>query len=189
MVIITIISNTRGLSDLDMKTTFEQAFQKNSFAVCIKDSNGRVLVQNDLCSEICGDYSNKVCDIGCMELYARDKSQQWQNWGSRVYNNSFVHNDYYDITLLCDDEYLITFLQPLKAKYEMALVYYKDKKLTKRERGIIPYLVQGVSNQEICEQLSVSKATLKTHLNNIYKKVHNSGETLKYIPHKRISSQ
>lgn len=173
---------------MDMKTSFAQVFQENSFAVCIKDSNGKVLMQNKLCSEICGDYSNKTCDKGCMELYAKDISQQWQNWGSRVYNNSFLHNDYYDITLLCSDDYLITFLQPLKARYSMAYAYYEDKKLTKREMIVIRYLVQGVSNREICEKLSISKATLKTHLNKIYKKVHDSGEIPKYIPHNRISS-
>jgi DNA-binding CsgD family transcriptional regulator len=159
-----------------MKTLFAQVFQENSFAVCIKDSNGKVLMQNKLCSEICGDYSNKTCEKGCMELYAKDKSQQWHNWGSRVYNNKFLH------------DYLITFLQPLKARYSMAFAYYEDKKLTKREMIVIRYLVQGVSNREICEQLSISKATLKTHLNKIYKKVHDSGEIPKYIPHNRISS-
>lgn len=189
MLIIADTGDAKGVSGLDIDTTFLQVFRKNSFAVCIKDSNGKVLVQNDLCSEICGDYTGKVCDIGCMELYARDKSQQWQNWGSRVYNNSFIHNDYYDVTLLCDDEYMITFLQPLKEKYEMALVHYKDKKLTRREMQIIPYLIKGASNQIICEQLSISKPTLKTHLNSIYKKVRSTGETLKYIPHKRISSR
>jgi hypothetical protein len=77
-----------------------------------------------------------------MELYAKDKSQQWHNWGSRVYNNKFLHDDYYDITLLCSDDYLITFLQPLKARYSMAFAYYEDKKLTKREMIVIRYLIK-----------------------------------------------
>jgi DNA-binding CsgD family transcriptional regulator len=171
-----------------MKTVLEQTFQGESFAVCIKDSAGKVQMQNELCLGICGNYADKVCDIGCMELYAKDKSQQWQNWGSRVYNNSFVHNAYYDITLLCSDQHLITFLQPLKAKYEKALAYYKDINLTKREMEIVSLIVQGSSNTEICDHLSVSRATLKTHLNNIYKKVNDSGLALKYIPNKRLGA-
>jgi DNA-binding CsgD family transcriptional regulator len=171
-----------------MKAILEHTFNDDNFAVCVKDSNGKVLMQNPLCSGICGDYTNTVCDIGCMELYAKDESHQWNEWGSRIYNNTFVHNAFYDITLLCSNDYLITFLQPLKEKYKMALAYYKDKKLTKRELEVISLIVQGKSNQTICGQLSVSMATLKTHLNNIYKKIHDLGGTPKYIPHKRLSS-
>ena len=170
-----------------MKKIVEQVFQSSQFAVCIKDTDGKVLTQNNPCTKICGSYADKVCDVGCMALYAEDKSQQWQNWGSRVYHNSFVHNAYYDITMLCSDEYLITVLQPLKAKYEMALSYYKDKNLSKRELEIIALLVQGLSNQVICQRLFIAKATLKTHLNNIYRKIHSLGDKPKYLPQRRVS--
>ena len=122
-----------------------------------------------------------------MELYGKDKSQQWQNCGSRVYSNSFVQNAFYDITLLCSDEYLITFLQPLKDKYKVALKYYKNLNLTKRETQIITFIIQGASNSDICKTLSFSKATLKTHLNNFYKKVNDGGMELKYFPNKRLA--
>jgi DNA-binding CsgD family transcriptional regulator len=124
-----------------------------------------------------------------MELYAKDESRQWQNWGSRVYNNSFVHNAYFDITLLCSEEHLVTFLQPLKDKYKVALSYYEQLNLTKRETEIISLIIQGISNCDIYKKLSVSKATLKTHLNNIYKKVDDQGLELKYIPNNRLSAR
>ena len=173
-----------------MKDILKQTFQNNDdFAVCVKDETGKVLMQNSLCSDICGDYHEKICDIGCMKLYAKDESQQWQNWGSRIYNNTYVHGGYYDINLLCSNEHLITFLQPLKEKYEMALIYYKEKGLTNQEMKIISYVVKGASNPEICIKLSISKATLKTHMNNIYKKVQGSGDDPKFIPDKRLSSK
>ncbi len=169
-----------------MKSILEKVFQEDKFSVCIKDVTGKVLMQNKTCSEICGDYANKVCDIGCMELYTKDNSQQWQEWGSRVYKNSFVHNVYYDITLFCSDEYLITFLQPLKEKYEQALNYYKNMSLTKREIQVLSCLVQGKSNLAIVAELSISKSTLKTHLNNIYRKIRDSGKSTKFLPHRRL---
>jgi len=172
-----------------MKSILDKVFQEDKFSVCIKDATGKVLMQNKICSGICGDYADKICDIGCMELYAKDKSQQWQDWGSRVYKNSFVHNAYYDITLFCSDEYLITFLQPLKEKYEQALNYYKDVGLTNREMQIVSCLVQGKSNLTIISELSISKSTLKTHLNNLYRKVNDSGKSAKFLPHKRGSTQ
>ncbi len=172
-----------------MKSILDKVFREEKFSVCIKDATGKVLMQNKICSGICGDYADKVCDIGCMALYAKDKSQQWQDWGSRVYKNSFVHNAYYDITLFCSDEYLITFLQPLKEKYEQALSYYKDINLTKREMQIVSCLVQGKSNPAIIGELSISKSTLKTHLNNLYRKVNDSGKAAKFLPHQRSSIQ
>jgi len=172
-----------------MKTILEQAFHSDDMGVCIKNARGEVLEQNKLCYDVCGDCKGDICDVACMELYAKDESRQWQNWGSRVYNNSFVHNAYYDITLLCGEDHLITFLQPLKEKYKMALSYYKSLDLTKRETEIISLIIQGVSNTDIYEQLSVSKATLKTHLNKIYKKVNDRGLELKYIPSNRLLSR
>ena len=171
-----------------METVLQQTFEGDSLGVCIKDSEGKVLQQNKLCLNICGDCLGKVCTVACMDLYAKDKSQQWQNWGSRVYNNSYAHNGYYDITMLCSEKNLITFLQPLKDKYKAALNYYKNLDLTKRETEIIGYIIQGASNSEICKKLSVSKATLKTHLNNTYKKISDKGVKLKYIPHKRLGA-
>ncbi len=172
-----------------MYEMFESTLVDNNLGVCIKDSGGKVLKQNELCLKTCGDCLGKVCDVACMALYNKDKSSQWNDWGSRIYENSYVHNAFYDITLLCSDAYMITFLQPLKEKYQEALDYYKSANLTKREREVLSYLIKGGSNTEICNHFSVSKATIKTHINNIYRKVSDIGLELKYLPKKRVLSQ
>jgi len=171
-----------------MNTVLEQVFETGELGVCVKDSQGKVLQQNRLCLDICGDCLGQVCKVACMELYARDKSRQWQNWGSHVYHNSYAHNGFYDITLLCNNENLITFLQPLSEKHQKALDYYTGMNLTKREMEILSYIIKGASNLDICEQLSVSKATIKTHLNNVYKKLNDKGVELKYFPKNRLLS-
>ena len=43
--------------------------------------------------------------------------------------------------------------------------------LTDRERQVLALLVEGLSNNEISEQLSIGLATVKYHLNNIYTKL------------------
>jgi NarL family two-component system response regulator LiaR len=43
--------------------------------------------------------------------------------------------------------------------------------LTEKEREVLPFLVKGFSNQEISAQLSISLATVKFHLNNIFTKL------------------
>ena len=43
--------------------------------------------------------------------------------------------------------------------------------LTKKEVEIAEQVVEGKPNVEIQDALFISKSTLKTHLNNIYKKI------------------
>jgi LuxR family transcriptional regulator of csgAB operon len=47
-----------------------------------------------------------------------------------------------------------------------------DANLTKREQEIIKLLGSGASNVEIAEKLFVSENTVKTHLHNVFKKIH-----------------
>ncbi len=52
----------------------------------------------------------------------------------------------------------------------------KDKinpfeRLTVQEKKIVHFLSEGKSNKEIANELSISLSTIKTHTNNIYKKL------------------
>ena len=44
--------------------------------------------------------------------------------------------------------------------------------LTRRERGILQYVAEGLSNREIAEVLAISEYTVKNHLKNIMQKLH-----------------
>ncbi|HHH39526.1 MAG TPA: hypothetical protein ENK50_08125, partial [Sedimenticola sp.] len=72
----------------------DKALQTNSIAVCVKDLNKRVQMQNEMCRRICGDQLGKTCEVGCMELYEQDEDRQWNGWGSRSYRNSFIHGGF-----------------------------------------------------------------------------------------------
>ena len=47
-----------------------------------------------------------------------------------------------------------------------------EVELTKREREIVKLMRAGMKNQEIANTLFVEKSTIKTHINNIYGKLH-----------------
>jgi len=47
----------------------------------------------------------------------------------------------------------------------------KYNSLTKREKEIILYLIKGNSNTDIARELFLSEYTIKTHRQNIYKKL------------------
>jgi len=122
-----------------------------------------------------------------MALYAGDTSRQWKdgNAGTYLYQNSEMHGDFYDVALLCSREHIITFLQPLRERHELAVKYYRGKGLTKRETEVMLFTIRGSSNSEICGQLSISNSTLRTHLNNIYNKLRDLGEVPEFIPANR----
>lgn len=168
-----------------MNDILQQSLEAGGMVVCVKDAAKRVLSQNDRCRELCGERQGEQCTVGCMELYARDETQQWKDWGSRVYKNSLLHGAYFDVTLLCTAESIITFLQPLDDKHQTAQSYYRDKGLTGREFEVVSLIVKGVSNPEICESLSISRATLRTHLNNVYRKCRELGQEPKFVPANR----
>jgi ATP/maltotriose-dependent transcriptional regulator MalT len=164
----------------------DETFMDGEIAVCIKDTGQRVLMQNDHCRAICGDRLGQRCETGCMALYAADGAHQWKDWGSRVYRNSFIRGGFFDITLLESARNIVTFLQPLKGRYEAALEWYRDKGLTRRETQVVELTIRGASNNDICNRLSISMATLKTHLNNVYRKLRERGETPAFLPACRL---
>lgn len=98
-----------------------------------------------------------------------------------------IYGSFHDVTLLCSTERIITFLQPLRDKYAMALDYFRGKGLTRRETEVMSLIVQGATNTVVCERLSISRATLRTHLNNIYRKFRDRGEIPEFIPANRVS--
>jgi DNA-binding CsgD family transcriptional regulator len=169
-----------------MMTLLQQTLEASEVAVCVKDPQRRVLMQNEHCRGICGDRVGVVCDQGCMELHAADTGRQWRDWGSRVYRNSRIFGNFCDVTLLCSATHIITFLQPLREKYEAALAYCREQGLTRREVEVIALTIRGISNLDICEALSISRATLKTHLNNIYRKFRELGDIPEFIPANRV---
>lgn len=49
--------------------------------------------------------------------------------------------------------------------------------LTPKEKEVLSYVAKGASNQEIADKLCVRDVTVKTHLNNIFKKLKVSNRT------------
>lgn len=55
-------------------------------------------------------------------------------------------------------------------KYEWSPVVIEKLELTKCENEVAKLMLRGLSNQEMAEQLFVTKAAIKWHINNIFKK-------------------
>ena len=59
----------------------------------------------------------------------------------------------------------------------------KNKYLTEREREIVKLILSGRNKRNIAETLSLSVSTIKTNVENIYRKfdVHNRVELIVYV--------
>ncbi len=182
-------TNSQGirehLDNGDLSAILLASLEEGDMLICIKDNNKLVLKQNDGSKKLCGNREGQPCCTGCMEIFARDKNQQWENWGSRTYKNCLLHDNYFNVTLICSDQHLVTILQPLESKQLVAAEYYREMDLSKRETEVLSQVIAGLNNSAICQKFSISHSTLRTHLNNIYRKTNNTGASLHHIPKDR----
>ncbi|MGN0290687.1 MAG: response regulator transcription factor [Lachnospiraceae bacterium] len=61
--------------------------------------------------------------------------------------------------------------QPLKEQQEVKPPIWESEKLTRREKEVASLVAKNLSNREIAEELSISEATVKKHLTNIFEKL------------------
>lgn len=149
--------------------------ENQQIGTCIKAINKEVLFQNEKCIESCGEMKGKICDKGCMADYLFTP-------GMSLLKNSQVDNTQLDAVVINDGKTLTTFLYPYPTNeielknVEEELVLYG---LSKSEVCIFLLVIKGKKNRDILAQLFISKSTLKTHLNNIYKKLPESFQKYK----------
>ena len=171
-----------------MTDTLATVFANSNIGVCVKNVSRRILMQNDACLMVCGERVGTVCSIGCMRRYADDDIAQWKKRGMRFYNNVRRNGSHFEIALICTEHHITTLLQPLTNRHTDAIDYYRTMGLSKRELEIISEVIRGYSNRDIFEKLSISKATLRTHLNSIYRKLEDRGEAPNYLPAERCTA-
>lgn len=74
---------------------------------------------------------------------------------------------------------ILELVEEIKLEYET--IYKKDNrnniKMTKSEIKILDLIKEGFTNDEIANNLYISKATVKTHINHIYSKLHVKNRT------------
>ncbi len=149
----------------------EQVFENGRVCVCIKDADHRVVEQNESCKKLCGDLTGAVCDKNCMCYYRLNKEHPERSEGMQFYGNKTIEGEQYDICLVNDGERLTTLLYPLESKTQAAADALKEYHLTAREQQIALLIVQGRTNAEIAAELFINKSTVKSHINNMNRKI------------------
>lgn len=143
-----------------------------SHGQCLKDSSQRVISQDEMCRDLCGDVEGKKCEKGCMKAFAEIKQEDIFKRGFHQFNNIEVDQQrHVDAVVFFDGENIMTHLYPVDELNEKRLMLMREKGLSPTEINVMRFVLQGLSNEQIAEKLFISKVTLKTHLNNIYKKL------------------
>ena len=156
-----------------MKEPARRFFESRKLCVCVKDEEKRVLYQNEACLQLCGDMSARNCDKdkNCMRCYSFNDAAPAREEGTQYYPNELIEDEYYDVLFINDGENLTTLLYPLRRKQQADIRQAAEYDLTKREQEVVRLVIEGHNNTAIAKKLFVSKATVKKHLNNIYKKL------------------
>lgn len=148
----------------DRKFTPENLY---NVGLCEKDRDGTVVYQNAKCKELCGLRVGKVCNEGCM---VRFHSEGFDLGFNPIRN---VHQDQPAIEgiVLNDGNSLTTILFDSREHVDLLMRKLVAAGLTSAELAIARCVLQRLTNQEIAEKNFISTKTLRTHLNNIYKKL------------------
>jgi DNA-binding CsgD family transcriptional regulator len=143
---------------------------ETSLGVCIKSEDQVVEYQNPLCLRLCGNQIGLRCEKGCMEkiCWPEDKAMAL---GFHHLKNVGSEKSQVDAVVHFDGAKITTFLHAKEQSIRRQFEKFKSFKLSKSELTIVSLVLTGLSNPDISKKLFISRSTLKTHLNNIYKKI------------------
>lgn len=161
------------MSKLD-KNKMDSICETRQFGVCVKDKDGTVIHQNKISKSICGHLENKSCSQCEFKPFTRLRhfvNDFLFKQGFYFDKGRLIGKTHCDVIKIKDIDKEITYLHPLKKILEGYREIFKEKGLTKKESEIASQVVEGKQNVEIQDSLFISKSTLKTHINNIYKKI------------------
>ncbi len=155
------------MADLKMKP-------HESFGTCVKGIDRLVLAQNTVCIAFCGKKVGERCDTGCMKNFARAEQKTPPALGFHVVSNLKEGKQTFDALTINDGETLTTLLLPKDKLIHRMLAAFVSHGLTPAETSVVSLVLEGFTNSEIAKLLFICRQTLKTHLNNINKKVPSS---------------
>lgn len=129
---------------------------------CVCDFTGKVLEQSSKCQNICGERLGQTCHDGCREHLGLHKDSD-----ALLLKNRQFHEGTFHISTFREDEREFIFLYPAVKKHN----YFEFNILTRKEKEVVELMLKGFTNSEILARLSITRATLKTHINHIYQKL------------------
>jgi hypothetical protein len=149
-----------------------KAFQETTAGFCIQDEKEVVLYQNLASKTFCGNLTGKTCPGSCFRSSKEHPGhREWAKEGIRFHPNFKIGSRRFDAVFLNAPPFRMILVYPRWQKLKERLDYFKHRGLSRREMQVVALCVEGLTNSQIAQKLGISKATLKTHMNKIYRKV------------------
>lgn len=147
----------------------------SGLGICHKKKDKTVVYQNENCLKTCGNMQGQICTKGCMESYApvpgmtllKNYCVEHENAGETEVLDAVVINDQETGSLTT----LLYYHNNSAEEEKQMQAQLSSYGLSKSELAIFSRVMKGAKNSEIMKEFFISKSTLKTHLNNIYKKL------------------
>ncbi len=153
-----------------MENRYEGLFEESCSSICVLKSGQKVLYQNQTCKKLCGNHGSNPCPQSCVSSCEKVLGRKIPMEGLHYFSNTKVGNEFFDLFFYHESNYRIVILQSLSPKYDSWLKRFTGRGLSRRELEVVRLGMRGMTNTQITQKLGISRPTLKTHLNNIYKK-------------------
>lgn len=153
---------------------------ESDLGICIKNTSKTVLFQNHACIQRCGRRQGLICSDGCMKTYPANASGATQQGIcqsevevllSMVTEKLQSEPSNYETVVINNGEMLVTIQCPIGMKLRHIMRSIAGSGLTQSEMNVLRLRISKKSNRQIASMLFISLSTLKTHWNNIYKKI------------------
>ena len=150
-------------------------FENEGIGVCEMAIDGHVVSQNSICEEICGERKGQVCEAGCTSYFKQLNPSRKLRQGFHYFEGKEISGKQFDIVMIKNKNSTISCLRPVASEGDQAGATPVPEGLTTRETEIFKLrTTQRISVTEIAKKLNVSRATVRTHINNINKKLSKS---------------
>lgn len=157
----------------DFPSKMKETVQGSAVGLCVKDSDGRVKYQNEPCLQNCGNQIGNQCALECVaNANLETKRASSGQEGLNYYSGTTINKNAVDAVMVKEnDGQQTTLFYPRKDSVEAQFEELMKYGLSRRESEILNLVLHRSTRKQIAEQLHISLSTLKTHLNNIYKKL------------------
>lgn len=136
--------------------------------VCVRDKDNIVVHQNAKCRAYCGHMHGRVCETGCQ---AKSTPAEVRDKKYLEIKDVFPTDETVNALLFNEQDTQVTLLFDMTPFVGGILKQLEPCGLTGTETDVTRLVLSGHRNQEIAKRLGIGRATVKTHLNNIYKKI------------------
>ena len=143
----------------------------NGVGVCVTSQDGVVKSQNETCTKICGQQLGNKCDFGCGIHIAASEAGRDIDLGVRTFRNIMPEGMRINVALINDGTNITSLLFDVTDLVKKQIAQVEKYNLSKTEIKVLELYLQGYTNAETAKKLFICRTTLRTHLNNIYKKL------------------